>query len=64
MHLSEPLAAWSELAVFCLVLTLVTSPLGGYLSAVLSDSPHRVVRWFGPIERTIYRLCRIDVQTR
>jgi K+-transporting ATPase ATPase A chain len=59
MHLSSAAAAWSELGVFVLVLTLVTPLLGGYLAAVYAGAPS-IGRVLWPLELAVYRLCRID----
>jgi K+-transporting ATPase ATPase A chain len=53
------MAAWIELFVFLAVLTGATPFLGGYLAAVFTDAPHPVLRVVRPVERAIYRACRI-----
>lgn len=42
------------------VVTLLTRPFGGYLAAVYSGERSRRSRVIAPVERSIYRLCRID----
>ena len=54
------LAAWGQL-IALIVLTAVTAPLlGRYIAHVYEGGPSRLDRVFGPVERFIYRLCRID----
>jgi potassium-transporting ATPase potassium-binding subunit len=50
---------WLQMAVFVVVLLLLVKPLGGYMAAVF-DGSSRALRWGGGIERTIYRICRVD----
>jgi K+-transporting ATPase ATPase A chain len=51
---------WAFLALLA-ILFLVTAPwLGKYMAHVYSGAPSRVDRIFDPIERLIYRACRID----
>jgi K+-transporting ATPase A subunit len=52
--------AWSELALFLVVLTVLTPVLGGYMAAIFEGGPHAARRLLGPCERLIYRACRID----
>lgn len=47
---------WSQILVFCLVLLLITKPVGLYLTRVYDGSFH----FLGPAERLIYRVCGID----
>ncbi|HEY7106304.1 MAG TPA: potassium-transporting ATPase subunit KdpA, partial [Acidimicrobiia bacterium] len=53
-------AGWAELALLAIVI-LVTAPwLGRYMAHVYSGAPSRLDRVFDPVERLIYRACRID----
>ncbi len=54
------MAAWTECAVFLIVLTLITPLLGGYMATIFEGAPCSARRVFGPVERSIYRACRID----
>ena len=54
------MAAWIEVALFLIVLTLLTPPLGGYMAAVFEGAPTRARRVLGGCEGLIYRVCRID----
>jgi len=50
---------WLQLAIYLIVLLLLVKPLGLYMAGVF-DGSGAVTRWFGPVERGLYRLCRID----
>ena len=53
-------AGWGEL-IALIVLLAVTAPLlGRYMAHVYEGAPSRLDRVFGPVERLIYRACRID----
>jgi len=58
--MSAVTAAWVELAIFIVILTLLTPVLGRYLAAVFGDGPRPLPQVFGRLEGGIYRLCRID----
>lgn len=47
---------WLQIAFFCLVLLLVTKPVGMYVQRVYEGR----MRWLAPVERGIYRLAGID----
>jgi K+-transporting ATPase ATPase A chain len=49
-----------QLGIYCLVLLAVTKPLGIYMTKVFSGERMLLSRLFGPLERLIYRICRID----
>ncbi len=52
--------AWLQIALlFGLVVALV-KPLGWYMAQVYEGKPCGLDRAFGPLERLVYRLCRID----
>ncbi len=50
---------WLQLALYLLVLVLSVKPLGHYMAGVF-DGSGAVTHWLGPLERGLYRLCRID----
>ena len=53
-------AGWAQL-VALIVLIGVTAPLlGRYMANVYEGGPSRLDRVFGPVERFVYRACRID----
>ena len=49
-----------QLGIYFLVLLAVTKPLGVYMTKVFSGERTFLGRVFGPVERLIYRICRID----
>ncbi len=53
-------SAWTQLAVFLVVLTAVAWPMGRWLAAIADG---RLPPWFGPlvrVERGLYRLAGVD----
>jgi K+-transporting ATPase ATPase A chain len=53
-------AGWAEL-VALIVLLAVTAPLlGRYMAHVYEGGPSKLDKVFGPVERLLYRACRID----
>jgi len=53
-------AGWAQLLAL-VALILVTAPLlGRYMAHVYEGTPSRADRVFGPLERLVYRACRID----
>jgi potassium-transporting ATPase potassium-binding subunit len=53
-------AGWAQL-IALIVLIGVTAPLlGRYMASVYEGGPSRLDRVFGPVERLVYRACRID----
>jgi potassium-transporting ATPase potassium-binding subunit len=53
-------AGWAQL-IALIALVGVTAPLlGRYMATVYEGGPSRLDRVFGPVERLIYRACRID----
>lgn len=49
-----------QLGIYFLILLAVTKPLGVYMTRVFSGERTFLGRAFGPVERFIYRICRID----
>jgi potassium-transporting ATPase potassium-binding subunit len=54
---------WLQLGLYLLVLLLLTKPLGSYMAAVF-EGRSAAARLMGPLERGLYRLCRIDAQAQ
>jgi K+-transporting ATPase ATPase A chain len=52
-------SGWLQLAIYLVVLLLLVKPLGLYMAGVFNGTG-AATRWFGPIERAVYRLCRVD----
>src|SRR5512143_1777465 len=54
-------ASWAQLVVFIIVLVGTAVPLGVYMAKVYGDDEKAPGdRFFRPIERVIYRACRVD----
>ena len=49
-----------QYVLFVLLLTALVRPLGGYLERVFSGQPTWLDPLCGPVERLLYRLCRVD----
>jgi K+-transporting ATPase ATPase A chain len=49
-----------QLGIYFLALLAVTKPLGVYMTRIFSGERTFLSRVFGPVERLIYRICRID----
>ncbi len=49
-----------RVALFLVVLTLTAKPLGGYVYRIMEGEPIWAGRLLGPLERAIYRWCRVD----
>jgi K+-transporting ATPase ATPase A chain len=54
------LEAWGQLIALVILLAVTAPPLGRYIAHVYEGGPSRLDRVFGPVERLIYRVCRID----
>jgi potassium-transporting ATPase potassium-binding subunit len=53
-------AAWGQIAVLLAMLAISIPLLGGYMAKVYGNGSAPGDRVFLPVERTIYRLCRVD----
>jgi K+-transporting ATPase ATPase A chain len=53
-------ASWLQLAVLIVVVVATAIPLGAYMARVYGDGKAPGDRFFLPIERLIYRICRVD----
>ncbi len=49
-----------QIALYCVLLVAVAKPLGGYMARVYQGEAKFAERVFGPAERLIYRILRID----
>jgi K+-transporting ATPase ATPase A chain len=56
------LNGWLQLLVFLGVLLVLVKPLGLYMAQVF-DGTSRMARWGAPLERMLYRCCRIDPES-
>jgi len=48
-----------QILLVLLVVAGMVKPLGGYMARVYEDQPAPLGRWLAPLERLIYRICRI-----
>jgi K+-transporting ATPase ATPase A chain len=55
-------AGWAQLIALIVVIGVTAPLLGRYMANVYEGGPSRLDRIFGPVERLIYRACRIDPQ--
>jgi potassium-transporting ATPase potassium-binding subunit len=53
-------AGWGQLLLLIALIVVTAPPLGRFMANVLEGKPSRLDRVFGPVERFIYRICRID----
>ena len=51
---------WIQIALFCVVIVLITKPLGGYMTRVFAGERTLLSPVIGPIERLFYRLSGVD----
>jgi K+-transporting ATPase ATPase A chain len=54
--------AVAHVALFLFALTLVSKPIGVYIYRVMEGAPPWAGRLLGPLERTLYRWCRVDTR--
>ncbi len=54
---------WIQIALFCVVVTLLVKPLGGYMTRVFSGERTFLSPVLGPVERGFYRLSGVDERT-
>jgi K+-transporting ATPase ATPase A chain len=53
-------AGWAQLVALIALIAVTAPPLGRYMARVYEGGPSRLDRVFGPVERLVYRTCRID----
>ena len=51
---------WIQIALFCVVITLLVKPLGGYMTRVFAGERTFLSPVLRPVERGIYRLSGVD----
>jgi K+-transporting ATPase ATPase A chain len=54
---------WIQIALYCVVITLLVKPLGGYMTRVFSGERTFLSPVLGPVERGFYRLSGVDERT-
>ncbi len=50
---------WLQILLYFAVLLACVKPLGAYMALVYEGRPPRVMRWMGPLEHGLYRLCGV-----
>jgi K+-transporting ATPase ATPase A chain len=56
------LIGWAQILLYALVIFALTKPLGIYMFRVLEGDRQPLPRFFGPVERFIYRLSGVDAR--
>src|SRR5262245_43080669 len=51
---------WLQIVVYALAVVLLTKPIGAYMFRVFEGERQPLARFFGPIERVLYRLAGVD----
>ena len=51
---------WAQILLFALIVFALVKPLGIYMFRVFEGGKQPLPRFFGPIERWIYKLCGVD----
>jgi potassium-transporting ATPase potassium-binding subunit len=51
---------WLQIALYCVLLILLTKPLGGYMTRVFTGERTPLSPVFRPVERLLYRLSGVD----
>jgi K+-transporting ATPase ATPase A chain len=52
-------SGWIQIGLYALVVLALTRPLGLYLFRVCEGERQPLQRLFGPVERSLYRLCGV-----
>jgi potassium-transporting ATPase potassium-binding subunit len=51
---------WLQVALYCVLLVLLTRPLGGYMTRVFAGERTPLSPVLRPLERALYRVCGVD----
>src|SRR5262245_15778315 len=51
---------WAQILLFALIVFALVKPLGIYMFRIFEGDRQPLPRFFGPIERWIYKLCGVD----
>ena len=51
---------WIQILLYAAIIFAITKPLGNYMYRAFEGDRQPLPRFFGPIERLIYRLCGVD----
>ncbi len=56
------LNGWLQIALFCVLVTLIVKPFGSYMTRVFDGDRTLLSPVLAPLERGIYRLCGVDAR--
>src|SRR3984957_13121342 len=51
---------WLQIALYCVLLVLITRPIGGYMTRVFNGERTLLSPVLGPLERGLYRVSGVD----
>jgi len=51
---------WTQILLYAIVILAIAKPLGTYMFSVFEGEQQPLPKFFGPIERLLYRLCGVD----
>jgi K+-transporting ATPase ATPase A chain len=51
---------WLQIAIYCVLLVLITKPIGGYMTRVFNGDRTFLSPVLGPVERGLYRVSGVD----
>ncbi len=54
------ISGWFQIILYALVILALTKPVGVYMFRVFEGDRQPLPRFFGPLERFLYRLCSVD----
>src|SRR6516162_8922089 len=54
------ISGWVQIALFSVIVILITRPLGGYMTRVFAGERTFLSPIFRPVERAVYRCCGVD----
>ena len=54
------LQGWAQIALYALVIIIITRPLGGYMTRVFNGERTLLSPVLNPVERILYRMSGID----
>src|SRR5215469_15763157 len=54
------LNGWLQIALYCVIVTLLVKPFGGYMTKVFSGERHIMTPVFRWLERGIYAICGVN----
>ncbi|HTW50477.1 MAG TPA: potassium-transporting ATPase subunit KdpA [Stellaceae bacterium] len=54
------LNGWSQIALYCVIVILITKPFGGYMTKVFNGERNFLSPVLRPVERAIYWCCGVD----